>query len=102
MRNTSGPLLQEQQHQNVCKETVIQFLLFSDVFDMLLYWCENKIFIGLYIPFSIILRFSSPAFATSEFFAITDNFAVSDGKQSRWTHFHLNMPGVMCIEPDFI
>lgn len=58
MRNTSGPLSQEKQHQNVYKAAVVQFLLFSKACFMLLYGCENKIFITLYIPFSIILPFS--------------------------------------------
>lgn len=81
---------------------MIQFLLFSNGFDMLLYWYENKIFVGSYILFSVILPFSSPAFAASDFFATVDNFAMGNGKQSRGTHFCLNMPEVIGIEPDFI
>lgn len=101
MKNTSGPLSQEKQHQDVYKAAVVQILLFSSACFMLLYAYKNKIFTTLYIPFCIILPFS-PALAAPEFFARGENFAVSGGNWSRWTHCCLNMPGDKWIEWSFI
>lgn len=79
MRNASGALSQWKQHQDVHKAAVVQILLFSRACFMLFCGYENKIFTTLYIPFSIILPFFSPALAAPEFFARGENFAISDG-----------------------